>query len=114
MRDVRFSGHSAGSFLAAIAVMAWCGTCVAASAAPQHTTAAPTHTTQSGLAAQVSAKLAQMYGLKAPAVRVSVVDGVVTLRGEVASDVVIDQAEDAASRVTGVAEVNNQLRVRGH
>lgn len=66
----------------------------------------------SALARRVQAKLWKAYGIKPSQVRVTDCDGVITLEGTVANGVISDQAEDAASRVAGVKEIDNRLQVR--
>jgi Flp pilus assembly secretin CpaC len=60
--------------------------------------------------AQVKAAIGRTPGLGKLAIQVSTVDGVVHLKGSVPSSVQSDQAEDVTSRVSGVREVDNQLR----
>jgi hypothetical protein len=62
---------------------------------------------------EVEQALRAHYGLGKAGIRVSVIQGVVTLRGTVASSVQIDQAKDVVSRVPGVQEINNELHAKG-
>lgn len=61
---------------------------------------------------RVEQALQAHYGLGKTGIRVSVIQGVVTLRGTVPTSVQIDQAKDVVSRVPGVQEINNELRAR--
>lgn len=72
------------------------------------------HVSDGELKKQVERALHAHYGLGKSGIRVSVTQGVVTLRGTVASSVQIDQAKDVVSRVPGVQEINNELHSRGN
>lgn len=72
----------------------------------------PAATSDAALAAKVEHALASKYRLQSADIHVHVDQGVVRLTGTVASGLIVDQAEDAVSDVPGVAEVNNQLKVR--
>jgi osmotically-inducible protein OsmY len=65
--------------------------------------------TDGALAARVRAAIAGNPNLHALPIRVAAIDGVIRLSGTVPNGVQVDIAEDVASRVAGVKEVNNLL-----
>jgi hyperosmotically inducible periplasmic protein len=61
------------------------------------------------LTAQVKSAIGKTPGLEGLPIHVTTVGGVVRLTGSVPGGVQVDKAQDAASRVHGVKEINNQL-----
>lgn len=59
--------------------------------------------------AQVKSAIGRTPGLTGLPIHISTVGGVVRLTGTVPGGVQVDQAQDVASRVAGVREVNNEL-----
>jgi hypothetical protein len=59
--------------------------------------------------AKVKSAIDRAPGLSGLPIRVSTVGGVVRLSGDVPGGIQVDEAQDVASRVPGVREINNQL-----
>lgn len=68
--------------------------------------------TDSAITASIKADLIKDPGLSAIAIDVTTVNGEVTLKGEVATEVRKERAEGITRNIVGVTKVNNQLRVK--